>query len=66
MLREHDIGSLQVRKRGHPDRAEVLERRLRGKGRRRGHLAVARLEDGHAAYLLGPGSEPGATEPPEA
>jgi hypothetical protein len=52
LLAEHDIGTLQVRKRGHPDTAEALARRLRGPGSRHGQLAVARLERGHLAYLL--------------
>lgn len=52
MLREHDIGPVRVIKRGHPDRPEVLERRLRGRGSRRGLVAVARLEQGHATLLL--------------
>ena len=53
LLARHDIGPLQVRKRGHPDRAEVLARRLAGPGSLRGHLAIARLESGHRAFLLG-------------
>jgi hypothetical protein len=53
VLDEHDIGPLHIRKRGHPDAAEVLARKFAGRGRRRGHLAVARLERGHRAFLLG-------------
>lgn len=53
MLAAHDIGTIEVRKRGHPDAAEVLARRLAGPGRLRGKLAIARLERGHVAYLLG-------------
>ncbi len=54
MLGEHDVGRVQVGKRGHSERAEVLERRLRGPGRRAGHLLIARLERGHRAYLVEP------------
>ncbi len=53
MLTEHDVGTIEVRKRGHPDPAEVLAKRLAGSGARHGLLAVARLERGHQAYLLG-------------
>lgn len=53
LLAEHDIGPIEVRKRGHPEAAEVLARRFAGTGRRRGQLAIARLERGHVAYLLG-------------
>jgi hypothetical protein len=53
MLAAHDIGPIQVRKRGHSDTAELLARRFAGPGSQRGHLAVARLEAGHVAYLLG-------------
>ena len=52
MLTEHGIGPIAVRKRGHPDPAEVLEKRLRGRGKGRGSLIVARLEKGHRAYLV--------------
>ena len=54
LLGRHDIGPLAVRKRGHPERAEELARRLRGPGTRHGHLAVARFERGHWAFLLSP------------
>jgi hypothetical protein len=53
MLALHDIGSIEVRKRGHPEAAEVLARKFAGPGSRRGVLAIARLERGHVAYLLG-------------
>lgn len=53
-LRRHDIGPVQVIKRGHPDPAEVLERRLRGPGRRRGTIAIARVGATHMAYILEP------------
>ncbi|MCC6406118.1 MAG: hypothetical protein IT453_03055 [Planctomycetes bacterium] len=61
MLARHDIGPVQVRKRGHPDTGEVLARRFAGRGRRRGHLAVARTAGGHRVFLLeslptGPGA----------
>ena len=52
MLREHDIGPIAVRKRGHPEPAEVLARKLRGDGARRGELLIARLDSGHRAYLV--------------
>ncbi len=54
MLRAHDVGEVTVKKRGHPDSAETLARRFRGKGRLRGWLAIARLASGHAAWLLEP------------
>ena len=54
MLSRNGIGTVAVKTRGHPDRPEVLERRFRGSGERRGLLAVARLERGHAAFLLDP------------
>ncbi|MCP3920498.1 MAG: hypothetical protein GY711_33640 [bacterium] len=54
LLREHDVGPLTVKKRGHPDSADLLARRLRGRGSRPGILAVTRLERGHLALLLGP------------
>jgi THUMP domain-like len=58
MLAAHDVGPLTVKKRGHPDSAQVLARRLAGKGSQPGLLAVARLERGHLALLLGPVSAP--------
>jgi hypothetical protein len=63
MLGEHDVGPIAVRKRGHPDPAEILERRFQGPGRRRATLAVGRLERGHRAWLLGPVQEPGDAPP---
>lgn len=47
-----DIGPVTVMKRGHPDPAEVLARRLSGAGARHGLVAVARLAAGHAAFVL--------------
>lgn len=58
LLAEHDVGAVAVRKRGHPEPSEVLARRFRGPGARRGHLAVARLERGHRVFLLGSEQEP--------
>ncbi len=55
MLGDADIGPIQVLKRGHPLPAEELERRFRGRGRRRGVVLVARLERGHLAFLVEPG-----------
>lgn len=52
LLGEHDVGPLTVKKRGHPDDAATLARRLRGPGTRRGLLAIGRLERGHRAFLL--------------
>ncbi len=52
LLRQHDVGPLTVKKRGHPDDAETLARRFRGAGKHPGLLAVARLERGHGALLL--------------
>ena len=52
LLAEHAVGPVQVRKRGHPDRPEALERRFRGRGPRRGELVIARLERGHRAFLV--------------
>ena len=54
LLGEHDIGPITVKKRGHPNSAEELEARFRGPGREPGLLAVARLEQGHIAFLLEP------------
>jgi hypothetical protein len=61
MLARHDVGPVEVRKRGHPEPAEVLARRFQGSGRIRGRLAVARLDRGHAVYLLEPASPPRET-----
>jgi hypothetical protein len=57
LLREHDVGTLTVHRRGHPDRAEVLARRYRGGGSRRGELVVARLARGHRAWLVEPAGD---------
>ena len=51
LLAEHDVGPLVVKKRGFPEDAAGLSRRLRGKGSQRGLLFVTRLGDGHIAYL---------------
>ena len=56
LLGEHDVGPVEVRRRGHPDSPEVLARRFRGPGRRRGTVLVARLARGHAAWLVEPAS----------
>lgn len=58
MLNERDIGPIHVRKRGHGDSPQVLEKRLRGRGSRRGELLIARLEKGHWAYLVEAQSPP--------
>ncbi len=52
MLAKHDVGPIRVRKRGHPDRPEALERRFKGRGSRSGELLVVRLERGHRAFLV--------------
>ncbi|MCE9595479.1 MAG: hypothetical protein K8S98_14930 [Planctomycetes bacterium] len=52
MLAHHDVGAVHVRKRGHPDTGEVLARRFAGRGKKRGHLAVARTAGGHRVFLL--------------
>ena len=54
LLAEHDVGSLEVWKRGHPAPVEESARRFRGTGGRRGILALGRLERGHRAWLLEP------------
>jgi hypothetical protein len=56
LLAEHDVGEVTVKKRGHPEDAATLARRMRGRGRRRGVLVVARLDAGHHAYLVRPPS----------
>ncbi len=54
MLGALDIGPVTVKKRGHPDPAEALARRMAGPGTRHGLLAVVRLDTGHLALALGP------------
>jgi len=54
LLRAHDVGPIEVRKRGHPDPAEELARRFKGPGERRGTLFITRLDRGHRAYLTEP------------
>jgi hypothetical protein len=54
LLGEHDIGPIQVRKRGHDEPSEVLEKKLKGPGRRRGMLAIARLDASRWVYLIEP------------
>ena len=54
LLARHDVGPLTVKKRGHSSTAEDLAKKFRGKGVRRGVLIVARLADGHHAYLVRP------------
>jgi len=54
LLRPHGIGPLTVKRRGHPEDAASLARRLRGEGARTGLLLVSRLEEGHHAYLVRP------------
>jgi len=52
------FGSVEVRKRGHSEPAEALAASFRGKGARRGLVAVARTERGHLAFVLEPGTTP--------
>jgi len=54
MLGEHGVGPLTVKKRGHPDTAEVLAKRFRGPGTAHGLLVLGRLERGHRAWLVEP------------
>lgn len=54
LLNHHDIGPLTVKQRGHSDSADVLAARHARKQGRRGTLIVARLDDGHRAYLVEP------------
>jgi hypothetical protein len=54
MLGALDIGPITVKKRGHPDPAEELARRMAGPGSRHGLVAVVRLDIGHFAVALGP------------
>ena len=54
MLEAFDVGNFEIRMRGHQERPEDLIRRFRGKGSKRGHLAIARLEETRRVYLLGP------------
>ena len=64
LLARHDVGELEVRRRGHPERPEELAARLRGRGARRGTLVVTRLEDGHRAFLVEAEAAPTAAEGP--
>lgn len=52
MLARHDVGRVAVKKRGHPETSEVLARRLKGPGQRRGLVAITRLTRGHLVLLL--------------
>lgn len=52
MLREHDVGPVTVKKRGHPAPADVLAKQFAGSGSKPGLVIVARLERGHVAYLV--------------
>jgi hypothetical protein len=58
MLAEHDVGAVTVKKRGHADSADRLAARLRGPGRRRGLLVVARLAASHHCWLVEPWPSP--------
>ena len=52
------FGPVEVRKRGHSEPAEALAASFRGRGARRGLVAVARTERGHLAFVLEPGPQP--------
>jgi len=52
LLSKHGIGPVTVKKRGHPQPADVLERRFRGRGTAAGLVCVFRGPDGHRALLL--------------
>lgn len=52
LLREHDVGPVTVKKRGHPTPADALAKQFAGSGSRHGLVIVARLERGHVAYLV--------------
>jgi hypothetical protein len=52
LLRRHSIGPVDVKVRGHALGAAELSQRLRGKRGRRGLVAIGRLSEGHAAWLL--------------
>ncbi|MCA8980168.1 MAG: hypothetical protein H6831_01620 [Planctomycetes bacterium] len=54
LLTAHDVGPLTVKKRGHADSSEALAARFSRRSGRRGTLLVARLADGHRAYLVDP------------
>jgi len=51
------FGPVEVRKRGHSEPAEALAASFRGRGERRGLVAVARTERGHLAFVLEPHPE---------
>ena len=57
LLGRLDIGAVDVMKRGHSETGEVLARRFRGRGARRGLIAFARLDSGHVAIVLDPRGE---------
>lgn len=52
LLREHDVGPVTVKKRGHPTPADALAKQFAGSGSRHGLVIVARLARGHVAYLV--------------
>lgn len=54
MLKEHDIGRLTVKKRGHKASADELAKRFGGPGQRLGTLVVARIGRSHRAFLVEP------------
>ena len=62
MLVEHGIGPVTVKKRGHPDDAGEIARRMRGRGANHGTLVVTRLGNGHHAYLVRPVRPPQGSE----
>jgi hypothetical protein len=54
MLRDHDVGKLTVKKRGHRASADELAARFRGPGGRPGWLIVGRIGTSHRAFLVEP------------
>ena len=52
MLAEHDVGPVDVLRRGHPSSAARLAQSFRGRGQGRGTVLVARTGAGHRAWLV--------------
>ncbi|WP_145069861.1 THUMP-like domain-containing protein [Engelhardtia mirabilis] len=52
MLREADVGPIEVFTRGHPTPPEKLAKSLRGPGHCPGVVLIARLAEGHRAFLV--------------
>ena len=54
MLKEHNVGRLTVKKRGHNASADELAARFRGSGERDGWMVVGRVGRSHRAFLVEP------------